>query len=474
MVRIIATAVFPLIAHRRQPIHFAGNRNVIKSLLLMVVLLVPELTYGGNPSADLSVEVVPAATATIQWDAIYQTIDGFGASNVDNTGESQYDTLFFQTLGYSLMRASTPTDGSCTSISLACANNGSGNIADFQTCLANGCRAWATSWAPPAAYSTNGSTNCVDNGGGGTLSPAHYQDFANYLSNYIASLDQYYNITLYAISPQNEPTECQDYGSSLWPDWLFDTFIKNYLGPTMQNNGQLASTMIAMPESDSYAHITGSSDTCMNDPSCAAYVGVLDYHGYDGDGPNPYPSSGKLFWQTENSGLNGTGPNAPGCTPGVWCNTISDGMMWAGIYDTAIAVDEVEAWEYWQLTDTDQEGLVNTSTGEISIRAYILGNYAKYIRPGFVMIGATHDPQNGVTVSAYKNSATGAFAIVATNQDTSDLNQTFTFTGVSPSSVTPTITSASQKLQDLSAVPISGGSFTYTLPAQSVITFHSP
>ncbi len=424
------------------------------------------------PGGHAAPRVPSGPVATIAWDTAYQRIDGFGGSDAAlGSIVNPYHTLIFKTLGYSLLRVGTPDDGSCIGISRACAQNGS-NVADMQACVANGCRVWATSWDPSAAYSTNGSKNCRDTGHA-TLSSTDYQAFATYLSNYIASLKQYYSITLYAISPQNEPDVCAPYGSSQWPASLFDTFIKDYLGPTLKANGQ-SSTMIAMPETGSFSHMATYAGTCMHDPVCAAYVGVNDFHGYFGSYSAANIYRIQHFWQTEIAGFSQAGPNAPGCTKGDWCPGINDAMMWANIIDYSIAVAGENAWNYWWLVYGDgSNGYLIKQSGEISIRAYVIGNYAKYVRPGWVRIAATHAPQTGVTVSAYKDSASGAFAIVATNQNTSRISQTFTFSGVSPSRVTPTITSATQRLRDVPTVSVHNESFKYALPAQSVITFHS-
>jgi glucuronoarabinoxylan endo-1,4-beta-xylanase len=451
------------------------------------VLLWLEVALAQNPSSASSKPAVSytigvasvnqqlsGPVATINWSTTYQTMDGFGASNIgQGNAANAYDSIAFQTLGLSLLRTSVPDDGSCTSVGYACANGGGGgNVTDMQACVANGCRVWTTGFDPTAAYSTNGSTNCVDNRGGGTLSSAHYQDYANYLSNYIASVQQYYGIRLYAVSPQNEPNVCESYGSSLWPDWLFDTFIRDYLGPTLQANGQ-SSTFIMCCEDD--PNVADFTDICMKDSACASYVKGNDYHNYKNvTTSNAYGVP--HFWQTETGGFTWGGPNASGCTQGDWCPTIADGMMWAGIYDRDIVTSGVTGWDYFRITaavgDNTNGDLINNSTGEVSIRAYMLGNYSKYVRPGWVRIDATHAPQSGVTVTAYKSGS--SFAIVATNQNTSAVGQSFTFNGVSPSSATPTITSATQMLQSLTPVSISGGSFSYSLPAQSVITFHNP
>ena len=366
------------------------------------------------------------------------------------------------------MRGAVPDDGSCTSVNSACAQGlNAADPTNILACVNNGCRYWATSWDPTAAYSTNGSTVR------GSLDPSHYQDFANYLSNYIASLRQYYGVTLYAISPQNEPDVCADYASSLWSGSVIDDFVKNYLGPTMKSRGQWPETMIIIPDAsqDTSNSLPSLAGPCMNDSACSVYVGVNDVHNYDNESvQNLYNVS--HFWEGEIAGFTWNSINGPGCTNGAWCNTIRDAMTWADIYDREIAQSNMTGWNYWNFAQGDQnDNGALIEGGIVSTRAYILAEYAKYIRPGFAHIGATHAAQNGVTVSAYK-SASGSFSIVATNQNSSDVNQTFTFNDVSPSSVTPTITSASQQLQDLSSVSVSGGSFTYTLPAQSVITFH--
>lgn len=43
-----------------QPIAFYGVLSMIKDLFFTAALLVPGLAYAGNPSADLSVQIVPA------------------------------------------------------------------------------------------------------------------------------------------------------------------------------------------------------------------------------------------------------------------------------------------------------------------------------------------------------------------------------------------------------------------------------
>jgi glucuronoarabinoxylan endo-1,4-beta-xylanase len=101
----------------------------------------------------------------------------------------------------------------------------------------------------------------------------------------------------------------------------------------------------------------------------------------------------------------------------------------------------------------------------------MMGNYSKFVRPGFYRIDATMTPQNGVSVSSYKNSTSGALVIVVINQNSSSVSQRFVLNGVSTPSMTPWITSASLNLIQQPDVPVTGGSFVYVLPASSITSF---
>jgi glucuronoarabinoxylan endo-1,4-beta-xylanase len=135
----------------------------------------------------------------------------------------------------------------------------------------------------------------------------------------------------------------------------------------------------------------------------------------------------------------------------------------------------VNAWLYWWLiseNNSDDEGLI-AENGTIAQRAYMLGQYAKFVRPGYYRIGATHIPQTGVTVSAYQQTSSHTLSIIATNYTSSALTQTFNIISAPTfTALTPTQTSATNSLTTLSNVSLTGNSFTYTLPAQSITTFN--
>jgi glucuronoarabinoxylan endo-1,4-beta-xylanase len=421
--------------------------------------------------------------ATIDWASVYQIIDGFGASDAFSTVPltSAQQGFFFGTgtgqLGLSILRTGVPNNeamsGNCATVNSGCAGP---YVSDMQAAIADGAKIYSSPWTPPAIYKSNGSPDCTNSSDG--LIPADYALYATWLANYVQSLKTYDGITLYALSVQNEPETCQSYDSAIWTAANLDTFVASNLGPAFSSAG--LSTLIFLPESANYMDINlGAS--CAGDSSCNKYVGGVNWHDYDASlsGTNTvaqdnYPSTwpaGKKYWETEASCGSGFGPNF--CKSGFNAD-ITDALNWAAVIDQRLAVDGANAWLYWWLIDTnstDDQGL-EASNGTIAARAYMLGQYSKFVRPGYYRISATHLPQIGVSISAYQDTATDTMVIIATNYSNSAVSQTFTMANApSFSSATPTTTSASMKLAQQANVSVSSNAFTYTLPAQSITTF---
>lgn len=428
-------------------------------------------------------------TATINWTNVHQVIDGFGASDAFQGGSiSPANQAFFfgrgtGQLGLSLLRVAVPNgansaSGNCASVSTSCAGT---FVGDMQAVVANGGRVYASPWSPPAAYTTNGSVNCSAGSGNGALASANYGLYATWLANFVQSLKTEDGIVLYAISVQNEPDMCMTYDSAVWSASNIDTFVKTNLGPMFAADG--LSTLIFVPEGSNSSASSSLGATCGSDSSCMQYVSGYNWHDYDAslNGTNtvsarPYPSgwpSGKKYWETEASCGNGFGPNF--CQSGFNTN-MTDAIDWAAVIDQRIAVDGVNAWLYWWLVQPspgDDEGL-SDGGANIAKRAYVLGQYGKFVRPGYSRIDATHNPQSGVSLSAYQSSGKNTLVVIATNYTGTPVSQTFNLANApSFSTMIPTITSASLSLAAQPNVSVSGNSFTYTLPADSVTTFVS-
>jgi glucuronoarabinoxylan endo-1,4-beta-xylanase len=399
-----------------------------------------------------------AQSATIYWNKTEQVIDGFGASDAAENRAMTSDeaTLFFSPtagIGLSLLRTGVPNDGSCTTINPKCA----GEVSDMQLAIANGARVWSTPWSPPAAMKSN---NNLDDGG--TLLAASYGSYATYLANYVKSLSTLYGINLYALSVQNEPEKAVPYPSALWSGTAFNSFVGTQLGPTFAAEG--LTPLIALTETSTSQDLPAYTNPSMNG-AAAPYVGIIATHDYSHVGAPAYPlgqSAGKHLWETEV------------CDKDAFDPSIVSALKYAVYIHQWMTLANANAWHYWWLIGlnaADNQGLVNSS-GTVTKRLYMMGNYSKFVRPGFYRIDATATPQKGVFVSAYKNSSSGALVIVAINQNTSNVSQSFSLSGTSVASVTPWTTSDTLNLAEQSDLSVSGGTtFTYTLPGSSITTF---
>jgi len=389
-------------------------------------------------AAFLSVSLnVYASTATVNLTGTKQVIRGFGASSAwCGALSDSYANTLFNTLGLSILRLRIAPN----------ANWASGNYSAWADELSNAKKAkargaivFASPWTPPAAMKSN--NNTVH----GSLKSSSYSAYANYLktfANYIKNNGG----SLYAISLQNEPDWDPTYEGCTWTAAQFDTFIKNY-GSVIAGV-----TKLIMPESLGFKQAL--SDTTLKDSSAAKYVSIVGGHLY-GATIADYPlarSLGKDLWMTEFN---------------VSDQSLSSSLTTAKQIHDCMTTGMMNAYVWWWII-SDNNGLVNKS-GVWQKRAFVLGQFAKFVKNGYYRVDATSNPASNIYVTGYKGG--GKAVIVAINQGGSAVSQTFKFSNGTVSSVTPYITSSSQNLASKSGVTVSGGTFTYSLPANSVTTF---
>jgi glucuronoarabinoxylan endo-1,4-beta-xylanase len=438
-----------------------------------------------------------AQTATVTWATTHQTIDGFGGydnPNHFNTSASFLEQIFSPTqgVGLSILREGIPDastlgntsdfPGDCSTVNSGCANVSP----ELTYAISQGVRIFS-SGSPPASMKTNGSLVCDPTNSGTTsgLAAGAFGAYATWLSNYIASMKQYAGAAPYAISPQNEPDTCTNgdnpYGGAVWTAAQLDTFIKTNLGPTLSSAGQ-TSTLIGMPESGEYLDrgegihtgLDSYASACINDSSCAEYVSVCATHDYEQTHPwNPPADSlcanaNKHLWQTE---------IYQGST---YDGSMSDGLIWAQDIHNWMTNANASAWIWFEIFSPwgDNESLYSCSSDPCnssstpSKRLFVIGQWSKFVRPGWARIATSTNPQTGVYVSAFKSPSESSYAIVAINTNNSPTSQTFALSGFpSATSVTPWVTSNTLDLAEQSSVAVGSSAFTFSLPAQSVTTF---
>jgi glucuronoarabinoxylan endo-1,4-beta-xylanase len=386
---------------------------------------------------------VPATTnCVVNWNDLRQRIDGFGASSAWMSGllTTSAANLLFSTnngAGLSLLRTRIAPDGTSWETSIA------------QQAQALGAKIWSTPWSPPAIYKN---TNSVY-GGSFVSSVANYQGYAAQLANYVASMTNA-GISLFAVSVQNEPDySTTNYESCLWTALQIHDFVP-YLSTALSNNN-VASTRIMIAEDMNWKWDLAA--TAMND-NVSNLVGVLAAHNYGSSAApvtqfgNPCP---KTLWETEHY----FGAD----------DSIVNGVALAQEIHSFMTVAGANAYHYWWLKGSGTGSLVGNSWTTPAKRIFVMGNYSRFVRPGYYRIGVSNNAFT--SISAYKDTNSGSFAIVAINYSSATATQIFNLASFTASSVTPWITSSNLSLASQSAVGVTNSAFTYALPALSVVTF---
>jgi glucuronoarabinoxylan endo-1,4-beta-xylanase len=116
-------------------------------------------------------------------------------------------------------------------------------------------------------------------------------------------------------------------------------------------------------------------------------------------------------------------------------------------------------------------GTISSQPYVVYPRLWILGNFSRFVRPGWVRVDATPQPAPGVLLSAYKNPSSDDFAIVAINKTDSPQSLSVALDGALAKSVTPYRTSDKETLQKLDDIKAVNDKLPLTLSPKSVTTF---
>ena len=465
--------------HISIPLDAVGDTNLQSIGDVLIHIYGPYYSPGLSGTSILwvdNIEFVGALPATtncvVNWTNICQRIDGFGASSAwDSAWTTAQADLFFSTNTGIVYTDNLGTTTTNTGIGLSLLRNhiapanSTASIATPTTVETNimllaqtrGARVWSTPWTPAAGFKNPAE---VDGGGYlGSGANATNLAYASQLANYVVSMRNQ-GINLYAISIQNEPdAQVTTYESCNWTAQQIHDFTTNLYNALVASN--VVATKIMLPESENWQDPSNLTVTAMSD-STSNLVGIVADHNYDGaNGPATLTknSYGKALWETEVSLLSGSD------------SSINNGVYYAQRIFLFMTVAQVNAWHYWWLVSgaAGNEGLMDNNAA-ITKRLFTVGNYSRFVRPGYYRIGVSN---NALTsISAYKDTNSGSFAIVAVNSAFTTVTQVFNLASFpAVGSVTPWITSSNLSLASQSAVSVAGSAFTYALPALSVVTF---
>jgi glucuronoarabinoxylan endo-1,4-beta-xylanase len=429
-------------------------------------------------TANVALNVTPAtSTAVVDFGTTSQTIRGFGVSEAwyGSMTSSEISTLYGTDsgdLGLTIMRLRIAPATWTSSTQTANTSAWTTELGNAKAAQALGATIFATPWTPPASMKTNGSIN------EGSLSTTSYSDFASYLKAYVNYATSQ-GVSLYAVSMQNEPdwnpcdpsgtdegsTGNDCYESCLWTAAEFDTWIASYGSVLTEGKNPVK---LMMPESFYFA--SAMSDTALNDSNAEPYISIVGGHLY-GSAPYYYTKAknkGKDLWMTEHY----LSPVSGGST-----TSIVDAIAAAKEIHNSMTVGQYNAYVWWWAANSSSTGeethLLNASYSPTYF-GYAIGQFARFVRPGYVRVSAPSTPATGVYLSAYSGSDSSGnihSVIVAINSNTTAASLPVYIENQTVTSMTPYQTTASGGLTALSAVALSSNNFTATLPAQSITTF---
>jgi O-glycosyl hydrolase len=313
---------------------------------------------------------------------------------------------------------------------------------------------------------------------GGKLLTTQYAAYGQYVVDYIKRFKTDVGADLYAVSAQNEPAICTGYNSACYlPNELTPVIIG--VADAIAASG--LSTFLHWPDNiwwggtwEDFSGVTRSAN--------AVKVGnIMSWHYGDNTEAAERRQLGIL--QTEATG---------GVNKFRMWNTEFGGYFddWAGLRNDETNQQTGDAWlmaqimhlnmqygfnaiVWWQLAEPPQQDAPSRHYGmlynaKMGPRGAVMQNFARYIRPGAVRVGATSSDANVWSV-AFKHAGDQTVTVLLLNNGSSATTATIAGTGL------PTSFDAFQTSPTQNCVKI--GSFapgaTINLPVKSITTLYN-
>ncbi|MEV3986886.1 glycoside hydrolase [Nonomuraea sp. NPDC049758] len=347
--------------------------------------------------------------------------------------------------------------------------------------FANSAPWWMTySGHPAGRYSHNSPEGCSHS----NLRPEYQDDFAGYL----ATVAQRFStvgvdgpgspkVNFRTIEPFNEPSN----GWWCWGNNQEGTYLTAAEQSSILTNLRTAlnsrgmNTELAATDSNNYWLMVSEYDALS--PAARAELGQVNAHGYAGSDPTPIrdrvQGNDLRFWQSEWGPADWGGYNIT--------SELDAGLELATRVTNDLSYVGANGWLYWQAVEDSSRGsgpgywgLIqapldgSAQTYDLQKQFYTLGQYSKFIKPGYKII----DAGNGKSVAAFD--PVSHKLVLVTYNDTAeslpvnfDLSR-FTTTGVSAQGWR---TSATENLAQLAPVSVSSGTLAATVPANSVVSY---
>ena len=322
---------------------------------------------------------------------------------------------------------------------------------------------YATPWTSPYA------------GANQHMSSSNYQKYVDHLNSFNDYMKNQ-GVPLYAISISNEPDWCGE-----WACWSADeiyNFTKGYADKMRKNDVKVIST-------ESFRYAKNLYDKVLNDANALKNWDILGAHFYASDRNTQdnffqYALADQKKverWMTEH-----------------YTESQGSGNYWRVVMNTgdqanqnkkdtvnaldvgyeihrAMVVGNFSQYTWWYIRRCyglimekdfgNKISIPNNEIGKVSKRGYVLSQFARFVRPGAVRVGATASPEKLVYASAYKSAGGDSVIVVLVNRDfKNDKSVTIKVQGADVKSFHMYTTSEAKNAKDEGEVEVNNGSVT--------------
>ena len=327
---------------------------------------------------------------------------------------------------------------------------------------------YATPWTSPYA------------GANQHISSSNYQKYVDHLNSFTAYMKEQ-GVPLYAISISNEPDWCGE-----WACWSADeiyNFTKGYADQMRKNGTKVIST-------ESFRYDKNLYNKVLNDASALKNWDILGAHFYASDRNTQdnffeyklADQKGIERWMTEH-----------------YTESQGSGNDWRTIRNTgdqanqnkrdtvnamdvgyeihrAMVVGNFNQYTWWYIRRC--YGLImekdfgnklqvpQNEIGKISKRGYVMSQFARFVRPGAIRVGATAKPEANLFASAYKSAGGDSVIVVLVNRDYKNSKTvTVKVQGADVQTFRMYTTSEAKNAKDEGEIEVKNGEVTITMDA---------
>jgi O-glycosyl hydrolase len=278
---------------------------------------------------------------------------------------------------------------------------------------------YATPWTSPYA------------GANQHMSSSNYQKYVDHLNSFNDYMKNQ-GVPLYAISISNEPDWCHE-----WACWSADeiyNFTKGYADKMRKNGVKVIST-------ESFRYDKNLYNKVLNDANALKNWDILGAHFYASDrrtGDNFFQYSladqkkverwmTEHYTESQGSGNDWRTIRNTGDQANANKRDTVNAMDVAYEIHRAMVVGNFNQYTWWYIRRCyglimekdfgNKLQIPSNEIGKISKRGYVMSQFARFVRPGAVRVGATANPEKEVFASAYKSKDGDSVIVVLVNRD---------------------------------------------------------